>query len=184
MMRASDWLRNPGTVDWAILIRLNLAFVFIREGYQKLAFQEILGAGRLAKIGIPYADQMGPFVGVVEFTCGGLFLVGGFTPAAVVPLIIIMRVALLTTKVPILLVQDWGIFKVRDLDRYGFLSMTHEAHGRGEVDGPHAVPGACQWMPLPKASGPPPNWAARVVELRARACGVRSATRHPTSVKL
>lgn len=126
MQAAVEWWRSPGKLDWAILIRLSLAFVFILEGYQKLVFPQILGAGRFAKIGIPYAEGMGPFVGVVELACGALILLGWFTRAAAVPLIIIMLVAILTTKVPILLGQDWGIFKVRDLDRYGFLSMTHE----------------------------------------------------------
>ncbi|NBB38404.1 DoxX family protein [Sphingobium yanoikuyae] len=126
MRTAGEWWRSPGKLDWAILIRLSLAFVFILEGYQKLVFPEILGAGRFTKIGIPYAEVMGPFVGVVELVCGALILAGWFTRAAAVPLIIIMLVAIMTTKVPILLGHDWGMFKVRDLDRYGFLSMTHE----------------------------------------------------------
>ena len=37
--------------------------VFLPEGIQKLAFPEVLGAGRFAKIGIPYPEVMGPFVG-------------------------------------------------------------------------------------------------------------------------
>ncbi len=53
-------------------------------------------------------------------------LVGWCARGAAVPLIAIMLVAILTTKVPILLGHDWGIFKVRDLKRHGFLSMTHE----------------------------------------------------------
>lgn len=126
MRRVDDWWRSPGTLEWAVLIRLSLAFVFVLEGYQKLVLPEILGSGRFAKIGIPFAQVTGPFVGAVELVCGGLILLGWFTRAAAVPLIVIMLVAILTTKVPILLGHDWGMFKVRDLDRYGFLSMTHE----------------------------------------------------------
>lgn len=37
-----------------------------------------------------------------------------------------MIVAIISTKIPILLGHDWLIFTVRDLDRYGFLSLTHE----------------------------------------------------------
>ena len=125
MRTAGEWWRRPGKLDWAILIRLSLAFVFILEGYQKLVFLEILGAGRFTKPGIPYAEVLGPLVGVVELVCGALILAGWFTRAAAVPLII-MVVTILTTKVLILLGHDWGMFKVRDLDRYGFLSMTHE----------------------------------------------------------
>ncbi len=121
-----QWWIDPGQVRWALFIRLSLAFVFVFEGYQKLILPEALGAGRFAKIGIPMPDLMGPFVGTVELVCGLLMLAGLFARVAAVPLIIIMLVAIASTKVPILLGQDWLIFKVRDLDRYGFLSMTHE----------------------------------------------------------
>ena len=53
--------RAPG---WSILIRLIVGLVvFFPEGIQKLAFPEILGAGRFANIGIPFPDVLGPFVG-------------------------------------------------------------------------------------------------------------------------
>ncbi|PZN97204.1 MAG: DoxX family protein [Alphaproteobacteria bacterium] len=119
------WL-DPGQVRWAILVRLSLAFVFVLEGYQKLILPQVLGAGRFAKIGIPMPELMGPFVGIVELACGLLMLVGLCARLAAVPLIVIMIVAIISTKVPILLGQDWLMFKLRDLDRYGFLSMTHE----------------------------------------------------------
>ncbi len=51
-------LGDPGSAS-------SLAFVFIFEGYQKRVFPEVLGAGRFATIGIPAAELMGPFVGVV-----------------------------------------------------------------------------------------------------------------------
>jgi hypothetical protein len=38
-----------------------------------------------------------------------------------------MVVAILTTKIPILLGSDIGPFQVRTLETYGFLSMAHEA---------------------------------------------------------
>lgn len=126
-MSMGKWWSGAGDGRWNILIRASLGFVFILEGYQKLAYPEILGAGRFAKIGIPLADVMAPFVGVTEFLCGALILIGFLARVAAVPLIIIMLVALLSTKLPILLGHDWLIFHVRDLDRYGFLSMTHEA---------------------------------------------------------
>jgi putative oxidoreductase len=68
--------------------------VFLPEGIQKLIFPDILGAGRFARIGIPFPDVMGPFVGVVETVCGALIIVGLFTRLAVIPLIIIMIVVL------------------------------------------------------------------------------------------
>lgn len=121
-----DWWLSPGKLGWSVLIRLSLAFVFALEGYQKLAYPDILGADRFAKIGIPYPELMGPFVGWVELVCGALMMVGLFARIAAVPLIVIMVVAIISTKVPILLGRDWLGFSVRDLDRYGFLSMTHE----------------------------------------------------------
>jgi len=117
--------RAPG---WSILVRLMVGLVvFFPEGIQKLAFPGILGAGRFANIGIPYPDFMGPFVGVVETACRALIILGLFTRLASLPLIIIMIVAIISTKVPILLGHDFWIFHLPKLSRYGFWSMMHEA---------------------------------------------------------
>jgi uncharacterized membrane protein YphA (DoxX/SURF4 family) len=113
---------------WSILIRFLVGLiVFFPEGLQKLIFPDILGAGRFANIGIPYPELMGPFVGVVETICGALIILGLFTRLAAIPLIIIMIVAIISTKVPILLGADFWIFHVPKLPRYGFGSMAHEA---------------------------------------------------------
>jgi|HubBroStandDraft_6_1064221.scaffolds.fasta_scaffold89655_2 putative oxidoreductase len=115
----------PGTT---ILVRFIVGLVvFFPEGLQKLIFPEILGAGRFANIGIPYPEIMGPFVGAVETICGMLVIVGLLTRLAAIPLIIIMIVAIVSTKVPILLGHDFWIFHVPKLPRYGFWSMAHEA---------------------------------------------------------
>jgi putative oxidoreductase len=117
--------RAPG---WSVLVRLLVGLVvFVPEGIQKLAFPDILGAGRFDHIGIPYADVMGPFVGVVEITCGALIILGLFTRLAAIPLIVTMIVAIVSTKMPILLGQDFLIFHLPKLPRYGFWSMAHEA---------------------------------------------------------
>lgn len=113
---------------WTILIRLLVGLVvFLPEGIQKLAFADILGAGRFAKIGIPYAQVMGPFVGIIEITCGTLIIVGLLTRLAAIPLIFVMIVALVSTKLPILLGHEVGMFSLPDLKRYGFWSAQHEA---------------------------------------------------------
>ena len=117
--------RAPG---WSILIRLLVGLVvFFPEGIQKLTFPDILGAGRFANIGIPYPDFMGPLVGVVEMICGALIVLGLFTRLAAVPLIIIVIVAIVSTKIPILLGHAFWIFHLPKLPRYGFWSMAHEA---------------------------------------------------------
>jgi putative oxidoreductase len=126
-MSWGDLLRTqaPG---WTVLVRLIVGLVvFFPEGLQKLIFPGILGAGRFANIGIPYPEVMGPFVGIVETICGALIIIGLFTRLAAIPLIVIMIVAIVSTKVPILLGHDFWIFHVPKLSRYGFWSMAHEA---------------------------------------------------------
>jgi uncharacterized membrane protein YphA (DoxX/SURF4 family) len=114
---------------WTVLIRLQVGLmVFFPEGIQKLIFPDILGAGRFARIGIPFPDLMGPFVGVVETVCGLLIILGLVTRLASIPLIIIMIVALVSTKLPILIGHDvWTFHLAQDIKRTGFWSMMHEA---------------------------------------------------------
>lgn len=85
-----------------ILIRLMVGAVFLSEGIQKFLFSEKLGAGRFEKIGLPNAEFLGPFVGTVEILCGVLILVGFHCRLASIPLIIIMLVAISTTKAEVL----------------------------------------------------------------------------------
>jgi uncharacterized membrane protein YphA (DoxX/SURF4 family) len=97
-----------------LLIRLLVGAVFLSEGIQKFLFPESVGGGRFTKIGIPSPEILAPFVGVVEISCGVLVLLGLLTRLAAVPLIIVMLVAIGTTKVPI-------------LRNDGFWKMAHEA---------------------------------------------------------
>ena len=110
-----------------VLIRLLVGGIFLSEGIQKFLYPVELAAGRFAKIGIPWPEMMGPFVGGVEVVCGLLVLLGFLTRLAVVPLIITMCVALVSIKVPILLGQEFLGFALRPLPRYGFWSMMHES---------------------------------------------------------
>ncbi|QAU25329.1 DoxX family protein [Dyella sp. M7H15-1] len=121
------WLRtNIGASS--ILIRLLVGLVvFFPEGLQKLLFPSILGAGRFAKIGIPWPDVMGSFVGIVETVCGLLIIFGLLTRLAAIPLIIVMIVALVSTKLPLMLGHDVWIFHAPAEARYGFWGMAHEA---------------------------------------------------------
>lgn len=54
-----------------------------------------------------------------------MFLIGYASCTAAVPKIVIMIVGIISTKIPILLGHEWT-FSLCDLDRYGFLSFTHE----------------------------------------------------------
>lgn len=95
-----------------ILIRLMVGVVFVSEGIQKFLFPTEVGSGRFAKIGLPAPEILGPFVGSVEIICGSLVLIGLFTRLAVIPLIMIMLVAITSTKLVI-------------LSNEGFWSMMH-----------------------------------------------------------
>jgi len=109
-----------------ILIRLTVGAVFLSEGIQKFLYPASLGVGRFEKIGFAAAEVFAPMVGAFEIGCGLLVLLGLLTRFAVLPLIGIMVVAIVTTKLPILLGHDlWG-FHVRELSSYGFWSMAHE----------------------------------------------------------
>lgn len=120
--------RVPDTAPAAtILIRLMVGSVFLAEGVQKFLFPAEVGAGRFARIGIPNPEVMGPLVGVVESVFGLLVLLGFFTRVSVLPLLGVMTVALITTKLPILLGRDLGPFKVRQLPYYGFWGFAHES---------------------------------------------------------
>jgi uncharacterized membrane protein YphA (DoxX/SURF4 family) len=110
-----------------ILIRLLVGGVFASEGIQKFLFPAEVGAGRFARIVIPNPDVMAPFVGVVEVLCGCLVLLGLLTRLATIPLIIDMLVAIISTKIPILLGHGFWGFNLRNLPYYGFWGMAHEA---------------------------------------------------------
>jgi uncharacterized membrane protein YphA (DoxX/SURF4 family) len=97
-----------------LLIRLLVGAAFLSEGIQKFLFPGQLGVGRFVKIGLPMPDLLGPFVGTFEIVCGGLVLLGLLTRLAVIPLLVIMAVALTTTKWPMLAAQ-------------GFWHIAHEA---------------------------------------------------------
>ena len=97
-----------------ILIRLMVGVVFLSEGIQKFLFSDTLGAGRFQKIGLPFPDFLGSFVGAFEIICGALVLMGLFTRLASIPLIIIMLIAIATTKTAI-------------LTEKGFWAMMHES---------------------------------------------------------
>ena len=96
-------IRKTSNDKWIILIRLLVGFVFLSEGIQKFIFPEIRGAGRFEDVGLPAADFLGYLVGSFEIICGILVLLGTYTRLAVLPLMTIMAVAIISTKIPIFL---------------------------------------------------------------------------------
>ena|ERR1017187_5233457 len=96
-----------------LLCRLAVGLIFVSEGLQKYLLPDALGPGRFDKIGFSHPSFWAFFTGAFEIGCGILILIGLITRLAAIPLLIIMIVAFITTKVPILV--DKGI-----------LAMAHE----------------------------------------------------------
>lgn len=120
-------LANAGAPAAVILVRLAVGWIFLSEGLQKFLYPGLLGAGRFARIGIPAPALMGPFVGGIEVVCGALVLVGLVTRIAALLLLLTISVAILSTKVPILLGHGYWIFSLPKAGRYGFWAMSSEA---------------------------------------------------------
>ena len=118
----SDRLNPP-----IFIIRLLVGWVFVVEGILKFLLPDELGVGRFSATGIPAPHLMAPFVGVVEIVCGLMVLVGFLTRLAAIPLLIDISVAIVSTKVPILLGHGYWHFALPKLKHYGLLSMLHEA---------------------------------------------------------
>jgi len=110
-----------------VLVRLMTGSVFLSEGIQKFLYPTELAAGRFAKIGIPAPQIMGPFVGACELVCGALLIIGLLTRLAAIVLLIDISVAIVSTKIPVLLGHGFWSFSLMKLPRYGFWSMMHEA---------------------------------------------------------
>jgi putative oxidoreductase len=110
-----------------VLVRLLVGSVFLSEGIQKFLYPAELAAGRFTKIGIPVPEMMGPLVGGCETVCGALLIIGLLTRLASIVLLIDISVAILSTKIPILLGHGFWGFSLQKLPRYGFWSMMHEA---------------------------------------------------------
>jgi putative oxidoreductase len=96
-----------------LLCRLAVGLIFVSEGMQKYLLPDALGSGRFAKIGFSNPTFWAYFTGTFEIVCGILILIGLLTRLAAIPPLIIMIVAFISTKYPIL------------IDK-GFLAMAHE----------------------------------------------------------
>jgi uncharacterized membrane protein YphA (DoxX/SURF4 family) len=102
MSSLSQKIRASTAAPSVFLIRLMVGAVFLSEGIQKFLFADQLGAGRFAKIGLPSPQVLGPLVGGFETVCGALIILGLFTRLASLPLLVIIGIAIATTKVPML----------------------------------------------------------------------------------
>jgi len=108
------------------LIRLTVGGTFLFAGIQEFLIADDLGVGRFVEIGIPYPEIMAPFVGLCEIGCGALLLLGLLTRLAVIPMIVNISVAILSTKIPLLLGHGVWMFNLPKVDSFGFWNMMHE----------------------------------------------------------
>jgi uncharacterized membrane protein YphA (DoxX/SURF4 family) len=103
--RVQRWLLHPplSAPPATTLIRLMVGAVFLWEAIMKFVYPQTLGPGRFALIGLPAPDVMSPFDAVFEAGCGILLMLGLLTRLAAIPMIVDMVVAILSTKIPMLL---------------------------------------------------------------------------------
>lgn len=87
--------RPPGV----FFIRLAVGLIFLTQGILKYT-DPAMGVNRFGRIGFPHAYFTAHFVGTFEIVCGFLVLIGLWTRAAAVPLLIIIVTAIVTTKIP------------------------------------------------------------------------------------
>lgn len=122
----------------ALIPRLIVGLIFLSEGIQKYITPDARGAGRFMRIGFSHPSFWAYFTGSFEIVCGFLILVGLFTRLAAIPLLIIMLVAFITTKVPILI--DKGFWSLAHDYRTDFamtlllIYLLIYGGGKGSVD--------------------------------------------------
>jgi putative oxidoreductase len=119
--RFSNYMLSTVNDNRAILIRLIVGLIFLSEGIQKYLFPELLGTGRFMKLGFSEPAFWAYFTATFEIICGTFILLGLLTRLAVIPLLIIMLTAFITTKWPILV--DKGIWTMAHEYRTDF-AMT------------------------------------------------------------
>ena len=92
-----------------IFIRLAVGLIFFTQGILKY-IDPNMGVLRFRKIGLPHPHFTAHFVGAFEIVCGLLVLLGLWTRAAAVPLLIVITTALVTTKIPELFRANQGFW--------------------------------------------------------------------------
>ncbi len=96
------------------LIRLAVGLIFLTQGILKYIDPK-MGVVRFTRIGFPHPYFTAHLVGTFEIVCGFLVMLGLWTRAAAVPLLVVIPTAIATTKVPELFRAGQGFwFMVSD----------------------------------------------------------------------
>jgi uncharacterized membrane protein YphA (DoxX/SURF4 family) len=104
--------------------RITAGLVFIASALVKLLYEN-QGAGRFAKIGLPAPGALVTFVSAVELLAGALLVAGLFTRPAALALAVDMIVAIVTTKLPLLL--GAGPEPLGAAPKTGFFAFAYQA---------------------------------------------------------
>jgi uncharacterized membrane protein YphA (DoxX/SURF4 family) len=106
--------RPPQGPASILLIRIAVGLIFFTQGILKYS-DPIMGVVRFTRIGFPHPYFTAHFVGAFEIVCGFLVLLGLWTRASAVPLLIVISTAIATTKIPELFRPHQGFwFMVSD----------------------------------------------------------------------
>ncbi len=92
-----------------LLIRLAVGLIFFTQGIVKY-IDPNMGVVRFTKIGFSHPYFAAHFVGGCEIVFGFLVLLGLWTRAAAIPLLIIISTAIATTKIPELFRPNQGFW--------------------------------------------------------------------------
>ncbi len=98
----------PGPAS-ILLIRLAVGLIFFTQGILK-HIDPNMGLARFTRIGFPHPYFTAHFVGAFEIVCGILVLLGLWTRASAVPLLIVITTAIATTKIPELFRANQGFW--------------------------------------------------------------------------
>ncbi len=109
---------TPGPAS-IFLIRLTIGLIFLSQGVLKFTDAK-MGVARFARIGFPHPYFTAHFVGTFEIVCGFLVLLGIWTRAASVPLLIVITTTIATTKLPELLRAGQGFWHMASDGRTDF----------------------------------------------------------------
>lgn len=99
-------VQGPASI---LLIRVTVGLIFFTQGILKY-IDPSMGVVRFTRIGFPHAYFTAHFVGAFEIVCGFLVLLGLWTRASAVPLLIVITTAIATTKIPELFRANQGFW--------------------------------------------------------------------------
>lgn len=99
-------VQGPASI---FLVRLAVGLIFFTQGILKFIDPK-MGVVRFTRIGFRHPYFTAHFVGIFEIVCGLLVLLGLWTRASAVPLLIVISTAIATTKIPELLRPNQGFW--------------------------------------------------------------------------